>query len=338
MTILERGGRAGRWTNGLVLAGSLCASVALAEVLVRLFIPVRDVGPLFTINDPVQGKRIKQNFRTVRVTPEFTMTFSTNSLGFRGPEPSPREAAPILFLGDSFTMGFGVNDGEEYPALIRARLASTFGATAAGVVNAGMGNNGNGRWIKLLRTEIDRFKPRLVVLQAMANDFEDNQREALFSLSDNGTLNELPVKISAAKSLEPFLDAIPGLSHSHLYGLIRQSIAGPLFRAPEGASHAGKDTLHADRLTERIIAEAVSICERKGTPVFAVLVGLDGDRLNRVQSLFQARRVPMYVAPSKTERPELYYRIDGHWNRAGHAFVADAVFHRLQALGLIHDR
>jgi hypothetical protein len=323
----------GQLKNGILFILSLCVAIALAETLTRLFVPVRNVGALFTVNDTVMGKRIKKNFHTVRVTPEFTMTFTSNSLGYRGPEPDQPHTNSILFIGDSFTMGFGVNDGEEFPALIKAKLDEALGKNAVNVVNTGMGNNGNGRWIKLLKNEADQFKPRLVVLQVMANDFEDNVREGYFSVSDNGTLTELPIKVSKMKFLEPLLDNFPGLSNSYFYSLIRQSLATYSdIGANDATSKEGID--YADHLTERLIAEAVSICQKKGYPVFAILVGLEGSRLSHIQAIFQTQQVPTLAIPTKTERPDLYYKIDGHWNRDGHAFVARAVFDQLQSLNL----
>ena len=44
------------------------------------------------------------------------------------------------------------------------------------------------------------------------------------------------------------------------------------------------------------------------------------------------------MAPDKTERPEFYFKVDGHWNAAGHAFVARGVFEQLLALNLIPAR
>lgn len=331
--------------NAMKFFLGLCVALALAEVLTRLFIPVRDVGALFTVNDPVMGKRIKKNFHTVRITPEFTMTFTSNSFGFRGQEPDPAATNSILFIGDSCTMGHGVNDGEEFPALIKASLDEAPGRHSVNIINTGMGDSGNGRWIKLLKGDADRFKPRLVVLQVSGNDFDDNVREGMFSVSDSGTLSELPVKVDKAKSLEPFLDAIPGLSNSYFYSLVRQSY-GEYKRAQsykktasapskEAAPRVGID--YAGQLTERLIAEAVSVCQAKGYPVIAVLANLEGNRLNRVQDLFQSRHVPTLTIPSKTERPDLYYKIDGHWNQAGNAFVASAVLNQMQALNLIPE-
>ena len=72
---------------GLFLV-SAALSLALCEGFVRAFVTVRDVCPSLTAYDPVFGERLKPNFRAVRYTPEFTMTFSTNSLGRRGPEPA----------------------------------------------------------------------------------------------------------------------------------------------------------------------------------------------------------------------------------------------------------
>lgn len=325
--------------NGILFLLSLCVAFALAEVLTRLFVPVRNVGPLFTVSDPVMGKRIKKNFHTLRVTPEFTMTFTSNSLGFRGPEPDSPPTNSILFIGDSFTMGFGVNDGEEFPALIKAKLDAALGKNAVNVVNTGMGNIGNGRWIKFLKGEADQFKPQLVVLQVMTNDFEDNVREDYFSVLDNGTLSELPIKASKVKFLEPFMGDIPGLSNSYFYSLIRQSFATYLSdKGKKDAASPIEGVDYADHLTERLIAEAVSICQNKGYPVFAILVGLEGSRLSHIQAIFHTHQVPTLAIPTKTERPDLYYKIDGHWNAAGHSFVAHAVFDQLLSLKLIHKQ
>ena len=107
----------------LALAGAAMGLV-LAELGVRAFVTVRNVGPSFTVFDPVYGKTLKRSFSCRRMTPEFTMRFTTNSLGFRGPEPERFPRRPILFIGDSFTMGYGVDDGQEFPAVV----SRTFGA------------------------------------------------------------------------------------------------------------------------------------------------------------------------------------------------------------------
>src|SRR5258708_2517343 len=80
--------RTGMWRNGYVLVVTVLVFLGLAELVVRWFVPVRDVGPPFSAYDAVFGKRMKAGFSAERISQEFRMRLSTNSLGFRGPEPS----------------------------------------------------------------------------------------------------------------------------------------------------------------------------------------------------------------------------------------------------------
>src|SRR5262245_5879731 len=156
--------------NGAIFLASMLLSLALAEVAVRLLVTVRDVGPVFSVPDPWFGKRLKPNLSAVRTTPEFTMRLTTNSFGFRGPQTDRLPLHAILFLGDSFTMGYGVSDGEEYPALIAAALQQRYAKSAPPVINAGIGNSGNGFWLKILARYGEAIQPRVVVMQVFEND------------------------------------------------------------------------------------------------------------------------------------------------------------------------
>jgi hypothetical protein len=167
----------------------------------------------------------------------------------------------------------------------------------------------------------------------MQNDYDDNLREGLFALAPNGELKELPVRIDRTRALEPWLDKVPGLSRSHLYGLMRQAIASWRHRgathggAPRGGA-AGRGG-EAERLTERLVEEALLLCQTKGAPAFVLLVGVQGERRDGLLAVLRRHAVPFAEAPGKDRRPDLYYRVDGHWNRAGHAFVAELLFDRL---------
>jgi len=320
---------------GLVVI-SVAVACALAEFAVRLFVTVRDIGPSFTVHDPVLGKRLKASFSAQRITPEFRMHFSTNSLGFRGPEPAAFPRRPILFLGDSFTMGYGVSDGEEYPVRIAAELQRRFGEAAPPVVNAGIGDSGNGFWVKFLRTKADAFQPRLVVMQVLDNDFADNLGEKLFVLEAGESLREPPVPApGAGRKLQAVIEAVPGLSDSYLVGLLRQirlPASDPRDSPP--AAVPGKQREQTDRLTLRILEEAISICKARGWPVLGLLVGLPEARAIAVNSLFVRQGIPIVIVPGKSARPDLYYKIDGHWHAGGHAFAAARVLEAMETLGV----
>lgn len=284
------------------------------------------VGSSFTEYDSVYGKSLKKNFSTTRITPEFIMDFSTNSEGFRGPEVSKERA--FVFLGDSFTMGYGVSDGEEFPMIVGASLAAE--DPAIPVVNLGMGDNGNGRWIKLMRNKVRDLDPRAIVIQLTENDFRDNRTERLFELSADGELVELPVPpISTIRRIQNFVDAIPGLADLHLVGLAYQAVF--MYRMSSYAPPEDIDFAHdLDPLTYRILEEVISIADQEGWPLIAMEVGIEGSRLDRIESMLAKKGIPLIRTPSKEVRPDLYYVVDGHWNPKGHRLAAELVLKEIR--------
>ena len=323
---------------GLALATTALA-VGVAEVAVRLWVPVRNVGPSYSTYNPIYGKRLKRNFHAVRYTPEFTNTFTTNSLGFRGPEPKSKPLRPVLFVGDSYTMGYGVSDGEEFPELVRRAFVKMMGGIP--VVNAGTGDNGNGYWVKFLRIEGERLNPRLVILQVSKNDFGDNLKEGLFTITPSGDLVEKPVPPPGwSRVVQEWIEAVPGLAYSYIVGLSRQAIPSPTVRnlgvnAPPAAAKDTKDG--TDSLTYRLIVETLDICKQKNWPVLALGVGVEEARLAELRALFQERGISLIVVPPKSVRPDLYYRVDGHWNSRGHQWVATKVLEQLKAGGVLRN-
>ena len=47
--------------------------------------------------------------------------------------------------------------------------------------------------------------------------------------------------------------------------------------------------------------------------------------LVQLEGLFASRGVTLLRLPGKQDRPDLYYRVDGHWNAAGHRHVAETL-------------
>ena len=86
-----------RFLKLLVLSGSLLLSFVFIEVAVRALISVRNVGPSFTSYDPYYGRSLKVNESIRRITPEFDMQMTTNSAGYRGPEPLLDAEETIVF-------------------------------------------------------------------------------------------------------------------------------------------------------------------------------------------------------------------------------------------------
>jgi hypothetical protein len=271
------------------------------------------------------------------------MRFSTNSEGYRGPERT-NSPLSVLFLGDSFTMGYGVSDGAEFPALIGVELNEALKDVSVDIINAGVGGNGNGQWIKFLDRHLNDVRPQLVVMQFMQNDFDDNVRERYFSVTDQDTLVEEVISLSWARVLEDGLSRIPVISESHFYAALREVYYHWKSSSPiadsyvgnqgklEGASPIGRNELpYPYRLTQAIISEAIRRCKSSESVVIALLVGLHGSELEMVRDWFETHNVRVVSIPARSERPDLYFETDGHWNEAGHQFAVELLSQSLIA-------
>jgi len=311
----------------MLVAVSCAAAVGIGEVVTRLFFHVRNVGPTFSVYDPVYGKRLKKNFHCVRTSAEFSMLFTTNSLGFRGPEPAAFPKGGILFLGDSFTSGYGVNDGEEFADIIRRDVEAEHRVPAVPVVNAGSGNAGNGYWLKFLLNEVPKLQPRLLVLGFCDNDFGDNHNDGLYELDSAGALREFPgpPRQEGARSAQVVLEAIPGLAESHLVGLARQA-----FSHEYSMPHA--PTPEDDRLTYVLIDSVFATCKRQNLPVLFLVIDVEPDQLAGLRALANKYDIPLLRSPKKHERPDLFYKVDGHWNLHGHEYVASLLLPSIDSL------
>lgn len=99
--------------------------------------------------------------------PEFSTILQTNSAGFRDDEAS-LNYPELIFLGDSYTMGWGVGQEESFAELLE-------NAMKVKGLNLGIPSYGTAReLLSLQKTTLDSC--RLVVLQFCTNDSEENRQ------------------------------------------------------------------------------------------------------------------------------------------------------------------
>jgi len=125
------------------------------------------------VPDPWTGARYAPNLR-LWLTYEDTnrrYRFTTNSMGFRSRElPWTKRpgAFRILFIGDSFTEGFGVNDEETMPHYFEA-IARTMDKRIE-VINAGQTATDIPEYAGLARGYVNRLRPDLVIVNFYAGN------------------------------------------------------------------------------------------------------------------------------------------------------------------------
>ncbi|MCB9769284.1 MAG: hypothetical protein H6752_13885 [Candidatus Omnitrophica bacterium] len=170
-----------RSKNLLLLFVSVCLAICLGEILVRflstdLFKNRRYYqcgnllfcDPATAVFDPALGFRMRPHLDYQFENLAFSVNVKTNSKGFRDDEDS-LDKPEFLFLGDSFTFGWGVEENECVVSLFED-------ATGAKALNMGEPGYGNIQETLLLGQEIESLhaQRQKVILLVYNNDFYDN--------------------------------------------------------------------------------------------------------------------------------------------------------------------
>lgn len=104
-----------------------------------------------------------------------SMPVRLNALGYRGPAPRPPgtfAGARVACLGDSFTFGWGVADGEEYPARLDHELRNLLPDTVFEISNFGVPGYNVWNSARTFTHIVRPFAPRVVVFGFFGNDLE----------------------------------------------------------------------------------------------------------------------------------------------------------------------
>jgi hypothetical protein len=173
---------------------SLVCSLALAEFVLFIIdcpashrLPEKD--PHLELAEPDSLRRLvgwtnaRSGSKTFRYDsdprgyfgPDGSVTHTTNSLGFRGPEFSrakPDATLRIAALGDSFTLGEGVHDSDTYPARLERVLARENPGRRVEVQNWGVGGYNTVQTAALFESLVLEYAPDVVVLGFTVNDAE----------------------------------------------------------------------------------------------------------------------------------------------------------------------
>jgi lysophospholipase L1-like esterase len=205
--------------------------MVFAELIVRRFFPQAVVVPW---QDEVNGITApRPNVSGRHATPRtFDVTISFNSQRFRGTTDFPQvprpESVRIVTLGDSFTLGYGANDEDTYPANLQRRL-QTANVEVINAANAGTGTGEQALWYDIW---VKAFHPRIVILAVTVTDVGDDAARNLFSLDASGNALPRPRKKAAVTTPRRVLNGVPGYrylaEHSQLWGLVRNALSAVL--------------------------------------------------------------------------------------------------------------
>jgi lysophospholipase L1-like esterase len=272
---------------GLVLA------LGVAEAFLRLVNPLgaRLMGDRIVLQRSV--RQTITNEKNPRLDP--VITFSRNSLGFRGPEP-PADFArrlTIVVLGGSTTECWFLSDGKDWPAAMARDLARFF--PEAWVNNAGMEGHSSFGHRLLMEQWIARLQPKVALFLVGINDVEREDLKAgdraLQATQAAGIVERLARRSAIVATLVNLRRSERAERMRLLHGDVRLKRLPPLPLKPE----LRKNTLllHEQRYVppyKRRLAELVAATRAAGIePVLVTQPALYGEGVDDVTGVDLAK-------------------------------------------------
>jgi len=353
-----------------VLLGFL-AAFAVAEVAVRYVSP-QEVGPArFACLPelgyiPVPYQQGERRFPGV-----FAFRYSNNSLGWRGRREYQEKKTTdyrVLFLGDSYTYGLGVDDDQTFAALVEKDLRA--GLLSVEVMNAGVPGKGTDYALKCFQTVGRKFHPDLTVLGFFCNDFQDNARGEYYNIDSRG---ELQVKTLTCDqgAVKTLLDRLPAynwlISWSQAANLVKQAgVEALINRGRQSGPDAtnglvvaydrgarGYATAANKPVTGIFVKQLNAAVKRAGGELMMCYIPISQEVLDyrrtrtispderAIQRLAADNSMMLWsltplLAHSGQSIAHLYYK-EGHWTAAAHALAARSLSRLIQSgLGRRH--
>jgi lysophospholipase L1-like esterase len=322
---------------------AVAASLLAAEALVRVF-PLEAPGRIFfspravtTRLDPDLIWSLVPGSSVVRHTSEFREVRRINSLGMRGPEPSPPQAGEtrVLAMGDSFTFGHGVDADDAYPAVLEAVLRERGRKTV--VFNGGVPGYNVDQSYRALPARAAQVRPDVVLVGVHCSDVVEGWLWPLYAV-DGGALVPLDARRTGVYLQGPLIGATPDwLLDSALFEQVLRRLPArdPFAQRPGGSR---EDLARWSR--EKIVLKIASMARAAGAgrpPRVAAILMPCMEHFDPgpppyadLETRLERSGVPTLDAmaalggPSASVR-DLFYPLDIHLNRAGnHALAAAA--------------
>ncbi|MGI6454410.1 MAG: SGNH/GDSL hydrolase family protein [bacterium] len=331
-------------------------SFLLAELVLRAagFTPIY-INPLKSFHDPdpLTGWRGKRNFSARFATPAFNTRIVHDERGFRkqefpSPEPVPKQT--IFVFGDSFTWGWGVDQGEVFTDQMSLSLADSQ------IVNYGINGMGTVGEYLLFQQECEPLLQAqdVVLVMFYLNDFLDN-------IQPNGARVYADWNHGEIEMIHPKTRAHAGrlkkiLSYSYLYNILSyqlNTLKKQLGEQREQIIFAQQVDLHdqhpAFQVTKHFLHEFKTACQNKQADFVLVYIPgqyeLDegegnGDQKRQIEHSFHSAIQAItdsldiemldllpYFLEVKHEQPEVRLTLygDAHWNALGHQYAARAI-------------
>ncbi len=205
---------------------TLVFTLAGAEFLVRILAPQETMFPRWEYSARY-GSVFPPETVVIHERPgHWRFVYTTNRFGNRGEAVEIAQTAGkknIVVLGDSFSFGTGVNDGEEYPAVLGRKLGDGYN-----VINISLAGWGLTQQLRRYHDFGRLYRPQTVILQFSANDLLDNFVNRVTDVIDGRLVYRDTDRTKSPRQV--WMSRCYPLQKSQLYALARNLINRELWR------------------------------------------------------------------------------------------------------------
>ena len=246
---------------------------------------------------------------------EFNTSFFVNSRGFRDDEAS-LEHPQIIVLGDSYAMGWGVEQEETFAQLLEKNMGLR-------TLNMGVSSYGTVRELSALKS-VKLDSVRLLVIQYCPNDFTEN--EAFWSKHDSLVIS---AKSTYDKEQRDYLNARSYTPLKHLRFVVNSLLAEPIHLQASRAPWSEKNVITPEAAFLHVLNTLQSLPANIPIVLFSIDASAPSDDF--IQNLAHAEsqdphspaneRFRLISLEGKIGRADRFVW-DEHLNARGHRIIA----------------
>lgn len=177
-------------------------------------------------------------------------------------EPTEKviKEGPIIFFGNSLTVGVGAGDGEDFPTLVSKELG------LKNVTNAGVSGDTTTTALNRLQTDVLDKNPSLVIVELSGNDFlggvaaEEtiNNLDSITSRIRTTGAQVVLVHIRFPRKASEYEDGFKKIAEKHNAGVVWDALEGVM-----GNQSLMSDTIHPNTAGYKIMAERIAKALKK---------------------------------------------------------------------------
>ncbi|MFT4689683.1 MAG: lysophospholipase L1-like esterase [Limisphaerales bacterium] len=258
--------------------------------------------------------------------------YAINSEGFRGPEFPPKQTGRfrILFLGDSYTFGWGVDQDRIFPIQLLTLLNESATNRVFEGINLAVPGYNTEMELALLRERIDSLKPDLVFLGYVYNDAEPQQAAPMhparrYQFCTSWFLEQLRSAANSAMGT-PLFDS---RKFEGTFDVVKSFAAGS-WKWPR---------------SKAALIEMSELCGTQNVPLFvSILPGFEAGFEDHTYApihrmvgewcrVAMIKHLDLLPAMKGLDARQLMLEGDGHPNAAGHAIIAGKLLESIRSFG-----